>query len=157
DLKQQFKGARSVVKYVNLKIMGEALGGVLGKARSQCPVDMAKHIDIGEIVDNAEKKTLIFTSLVEVVETLRDKVIADGYTPAVVYGSTNKDLPKILSTFYKNEDVNPLIATYQSLSTAVPLTAANTIVLINQPFRSAIREQTIARAARLGQDKDVHV
>src|SRR5690606_11890806 len=64
---------------------------------------------------------------------------------------------KIVSTFYKNEDVNPLIATYQSLSTAVPLTAANTIVMINQPFRSGIREQTIARAARLGQDKDVHV
>jgi hypothetical protein len=39
----------------------------------------------------------------------------------------------------------------------VPLTAANQLLLLNQPFRSGIREQTVARAARLGQDLPVDV
>jgi hypothetical protein len=157
SLKAEFKGARSVVKYVKLKIMGEALGGVLGKARSACHLDMLAHIDLEKYIDAAKKKTLIFTSYVEVLEAAADKLYHDGYTPAKVYGETNKDLPTIVAKYYKDEDLNPLVATFQSLSTAVPLTVANTILMLNQPFRDAIRTQTIARAARLGQDSEVFV
>jgi len=157
SLKAEFKGARSVVKYVKLKIMGEALGGVLGKARSACHLDMLAHIDLEKYIDAAKKKTLVFTSYVEVLEAAADKLYHDGYTPAKVYGETNKDLPTIVAKYYKDEDLNPLVATFQSLSTAVPLTVANTILMLNQPFRDAIRTQTIARAARLGQDSEVFV
>lgn len=156
-LKNNFKGARSVIKYVDLKIMGEALGTIVGGMRSKCHVEMVKHIDFNKYIDDAEKKTLIFTSYVEVLESVADIVDNNGYKSGRVYGATNKDLASIVGQFYKDEDLNPLCATYQSLSTAVPLTAANTILMINQPFRDAIRTQTIARANRLGQDKNVYV
>lgn len=157
SLKGEFKSARSVVKYVKLKIMGEALGGVLGKARSACHLEMLANIDLEKYIDASKKKTLIFTSYVEVLEAAADKLYHDGYTPAKVYGETNKDLPAIIAKYYKDEDLNPLVATFQSLSTAVPLTVANTILMLNQPFRDSIRQQTIARAARLGQDSEVYV
>lgn len=153
-MKNEFRSAKSVVKYVQLKIMGEALGTVVGGMRSKCHVAMVEHIDFSKYIDAALKKTLIFTSYVEVVETVAEKIFKDGYDAAKIYGSTNKDLPQIVSRFYKDPDLNPLIATYQSLSTGVPLTAADRILLLNQAFRDAIKIQTIARAARLGQDSE---
>lgn len=157
SMKPTFKSARSVIKYVKLKIMGEALGGIIGKARSDCNLAMLAYIDFSKYIDDAKKKTLVFTSYVEVLESCADLLYHKGYTPAKVYGATNKDLAAIVKKFYDDEDLNPLIATYQSLSTAVPLTVANCLLLLNQPFRDAIKTQTIARAARLGQDESVDV
>jgi len=174
DIKKAFRKAKSVYKYVNLTIMGECLGSILGKARTQCNVDIASNLgtmkliplnygpDLGlmtldEILTNAKKKTIMFTSFVEVVTTLRSKLMAEQYRPAVVFGETNKDLPKIVESFDKEDAINPLVATFQSLSTAVPLIMANTIIMLNIPFRDKDYVQAVARAHRKGQTEDVYV
>lgn len=174
DIKKAFRKAKSVYKYVNLTIMGECLGSILGKTRTQCNVDIASNLgtmkliplnyghDLGlmtldEILTNAKKKTIMFTSFVEVVTTLRSKLMQDQYRPAVVFGETNKDLPKIVESFDKEDAVNPLVATFQSLSTAVPLIMANTIIMLNIPFRDKDYVQAVARAHRKGQTEDVYV
>lgn len=155
--RNKFRDAKSVVKYVDLKIRGECLGTVLSKARMECNRAVLEALDIASIIDNAEKKTLIFTSYVEVVKSAEKKLIDLGYKPLTVFAETNNQLPAIIKQFGNDDNVNPLIATYQSLSTAVPLTMANRIILLNAPFRIHEKEQTIARANRLGQDKTVHV
>jgi len=157
EKKNDFKSVRSVIKYVKLKIMGEALGGVLGRARAACHVDMLDYIDFENLIDNAEKKTIVFTSYVEVVKAAEKLLIEKGYKPLIVYGGTNAQLSTMIKQFAEDESVNPLIATYQSLSTAVPLIMANNIINVNQPFRDHEREQSISRANRLGQDKTVYV
>jgi SNF2 family DNA or RNA helicase len=156
-LKKQFKSARSVIKYLTLKVMGEALGGVLGKRRSQCHVDMINYLNLEHLVDQGTKKTVIFTSYVEVVDKVAEYMVNTGYEPIKVYGDTNKHLGALIGKFSKDESVNPLIATYQSLSTAVPLIMANNMIMLNAPFRDHEREQAIARCDRLGQDSPVTV
>ena len=80
----------------------------------------------------------------------------DSYQPLKVYGDTNSELPAIVKTYREVVDANPLVATYQSLSSAVPLTNANTVVFLNSPFRYHEQEQAISRCARLGQDTQVY-
>jgi hypothetical protein len=53
--------------------------------------------------------------------------------------------------------LNPLLATYASLSTGVRLTIADTMILLNSPFRAYILEQAISRIYRLGQDSQTYV
>lgn len=154
--RDEFKDARSVYKYVHLKIMGEALGGVLGKKRAQCHVDLVKHIPFETIIPEAAKKTVIFTSFVEALKAADTVLKAKGFKPLLVYGETNANLSGIISDFEKNPDVNPLGATYQSLSTAVPLVMANQAIFVNMPFRDHELVQAKARIDRLGQDTPVH-
>lgn len=155
--KEAFRKAKGVYKYVELVIRGEALGGVLGRRRIECHVAMIDHIDFAKIIDSAEKKTLVFTSYVEVVDKTNAVLTKHGYSPMNVYGDTNKNLEAIIKKFDTDAKANPLIATLQSLSTAVPVLSANTVVFLNSPFRVHEREQAISRVHRLGQDTGVFV
>ena len=157
ELKNEFKNVRSIVKYYFLKVQGEALGRVFGKKRMQCNVDMVRHSKIEDIIDASIKKTLVFTSYVEVVDEVYDYLTELGYKPARVYGDTNSELASIVGKFESDPDLNPLIATFQSLSTAVPMVMANTEILMNSPFRPHEREQTIARVDRKGQDTQTYI
>lgn len=157
ELRNEFKDIKSIVKYVNLKIQGEALGRILGRKRIQCHVDMVSHIDFKGVCGSTPKKTVVFTSFVEALEASYDHLSKQEMNPVMVYGKNNSELNKTIQQFDRQEDLNPLIATYQSLSTAVPLTMADTMVMINAPFRAYIREQAISRIHRLGADTQTTV
>lgn len=155
--KEKFRKAKGIVKYVSLVIRGEALGSVLGKRRMECIRDMLPHIPLKDFIDAGEKKTLIFTSYVEVVRDCEKQMVAQGYHPLLVYGDTNSDLKNIIHKFDTRKELNPLIATLQSLSTAVPVISANVVVFLNSPFRIHEREQAISRVHRLGQTVTTYV
>ena len=157
ETRRNFKQSKSVVKYVNLKIRGECLGTVLSRARTACNAAVLESLDLAGLIDGAEKKTLVFTSYVEIVKATEAKLKSQGYTPLCVYAETNSQLPAMVKQFGNDESINPMIATYQSLSTAVPLIMANRVILLNSPFRIHEKEQTVARANRIGQDKTVDV
>ncbi len=150
DLKADFKNVKSIIKYTKLKIMGECLGRIVGGARIACNVELCKYVDYIAIVENSPKKTIIFTSFVQVVEALQPHLESLGLESLFVYAKTNNRLASIIERFDKDEDANPLVATFASLSTAVPLIMADQMVLLNQPYRSYMVEQTVARINRIG-------
>lgn len=155
--KKGFKEVKAIVKYVKLKVQGECLGRIVGKIRMQACLAMAENIDYVPILESTQKKTVMFTSFTEVIEKLDAKLKEEGLEPALVYGKTNANLAKIVKEFETNENVNPLIATYPSLSTAVPLIMANVCVLLNAPWRDYILQQTVSRISRLGQTEPTFV
>lgn len=176
DKKKLFASDKSVYKYVRLKIQGEILGRIVMRARIECNrdlVDGLDHIkprpdDSGkphkhaarsdiELMNSMEAKTIIFTSYVEVADKAFDRYTKLGYSPIVVYGETNKDLSSIMDKFRDDPEINPLIATFKSLSTAVPVISANGVFFLNQPERDRTRVQAISRAHRLGQKHTVRV
>jgi SNF2 family DNA or RNA helicase len=155
--KVKFKSVKTIVKYVGLKIQGECLGRVLGRKRIQCHIDMIPFIDFKSICNSTLKKTVIFTSFVEALEECSRYLKTKELLPLVVYGKTNSELADTVKRFENDESLNPLIATYNSLSTAVPLIMADTMIMLNAPFRAYIQEQAIARIHRLGADTQTYV
>lgn len=156
ELRKPFANAKSVIKYVELKVRGECLGRILTKERIQCHVDMLAYIDFNSLINGVKKKTLIFTNYVAVVDQCAITLEKQGFKPLKVYADTNSELNSMINRFEKDPDINPLVATYDSLSTAVPLTMANGVIFLNNPWRSYIKEQAIARAWRVGQDAQVY-
>lgn len=152
EQRARFKDVKSIYKYLNLKIQGEALGRILGRKRIDCHVDMVPHIDFKGVCNSTVKKTVVFTSFVDALEATHRHLTERGMNPVAVYGKTNSELARSVSMFGNQEDLNPLIATYQSLSTAVPLVMADTMLMINSPFRAYIHEQAVSRIHRLGAD-----
>lgn len=173
DVKKVFRKAKSVYKYVDLTIMGEALGNILGKSRSKCNADIVKQLvtdakvitedgetyqsNLPDIIRNAQAKTIIFTDYVEVVKETEYQLKLNGFTPISIFGETTTGNGLALQTkvFKENPEINPLITTFKTLSEAVPLTEANRVIFLNLPFRSGTYEQAVKRANRIGQTLDV--
>lgn len=157
DMKKKFRKSRSVVKALVMKVQGEALGNILDKRRTECITELALHANIPEIVNDAITKTIVFATRVKPVMTLADALEKIGYEPVRVYADTNKDLTKLITDFTNIPELNPICATFNSLSTAVPVIAANTIVMLDVPPRQFMYDQAVARANRLGQKHQVYV
>lgn len=157
DMIKGFRDVKSIIKYTHLKIQGECLGRVLGGKRISCHVDMVPHIDWVGMVESTSKKTVVFTSFVEALEATQKHVLSIGLQPLTVYGKNKNEMVDSVGKFDKDPKLNPMLATYQSLSTGVRLTVADTVILLNTPFRRYILEQAVARAYRKGQDSQVVV
>lgn len=65
-----------------------------------------------------------------------------------LYGETNKDLSSIIKLFRDDPKINPVVATFKSLSAAVLLIMTDTCVMLNSPYRDHVRRQTISRVNR---------
>lgn len=156
--RKDFKDVKSAVKYPDLKIRGEALGRVLGRERIEANIKLAKAVNYETIIAGSKKKVICFSSHVEVIDTITEMQAKQlKLKPLKVTAETSNDLKSIVANFEKNPSLNPLNATFQSLSTAVPLVMANTLIMLNHPFRIHEMEQAVARAWRIGQDTQVVV
>lgn len=151
DLKN-FRNIKSAVKYVGLKIKGEVLGRVIGGARSQATYDLFMHANLPQLMQRAEKKTLIYTSYVDVVKGCAEYMTKLGYKPTYVFGENSKDRDRLIQEFGAKKEIDPLITTFDSLKEGYPLIMANLLIMLNAPFRDYEVKQTKARIFRTGQD-----
>ena len=155
--KKLFRSVNSLMKYPSLKIRGEALGRVFTAERVNCFKAIVKALDIDKIIEESEKKVVIFSSFVDVCQEITDKMVKSKHKPNTVYGKYTSKLNSEVNKFNSDKNYNPMIATFDSLSTAVPLVVANTIIFIDFPYRDHIRTQAIARVHRLGATTDTFI
>lgn len=149
--RKDFRHIVAVYKYAILVARGRTLGNVMGKRRTECFVEIAKAVPYTKVVKSALSKSLIFTSFVPVAKTIIENLRADGHNPALVIGETNKDLKAILNKAENDPRVDCVVATFQSLSTAIPMIFCSTCWFNDDPFRDYIKEQALSRLDRYGQ------
>lgn len=153
--KKDFRESKTIVKYVLFKVQGEALANIVLKNRIAAHRDMAASLNYSDIINSTLKKTIVFSNYVDVCDAAKEKIIEEKFKPITVYGETTKNLNANVHEFTNKKEINPLVTTFKSLSTGVPLIAANVVLVLDLPFRMYIYEQAIARVWRLGQDSQV--
>lgn len=147
-----FRNIKSAVKYLGLKLRGEALGNVLGRARINAIKETIEHANIEQYINDVEKKTVIFTSYVDVLKLCDEYLTKKGFTGITVYGENSKDRDAAIKRFAEDPKVNPLTAVFESLKEGYPLLMANQELLLNAPWRDYELKQVQARIWRHGQD-----
>lgn len=147
-----FRNIKSAVKYLGLKLRGEALGNVLGKARINAIKETIQYANLEKYIDNVEKKTVIFTSYIEALQLCEQYLVSKGYSPVTVYGENSHLRDSVIRLFGEDPKTNPLIAVIDSLKEGYPLLMANQEILLNAPWRNYELEQLIARIWRRGQE-----
>lgn len=155
--REQFKQVKTIIKYVHLKIQGECLGRVVLRARVECHAHIAQAINYSIICESTDKKTVIFTSYVEVLQAAAQALKKQEFEPILAYSDMDGTLSEVVDKFEKKKQYNPLVATYAMLSTAVPLVMADTMILIDSPYRDYLLQQAVSRIHRLGATTDTQV
>ena len=151
ELKKRFHKAKSVVKYVELVIMGEVIGFKLTQWRKEVYCKLIQYGPTLDIIKNAIKKSIIFTTYGDVVEISCEYLSKNKCNPVAIYQKTSRNINSIINNFKNNESINPLVTTIQMMSTGVTLTEANTVIFAPQAFRFVDTDQAAARVHRLGQ------
>lgn len=157
EIKKRFHKAKSVVKYVEMVILGEVIGGLLPHLREQMYSEIIKYGPTKDIISGAIKKTIIFTTYTSVVEETTSLCKKWKYDPVPIYQKTAKDSTTLLKIFREQPTKNPLITTIQMMSTGVTLIEANTVIFAPTPFRYTDYLQASDRVMRIGQTDPCYI
>ena len=156
--KKTFKDIISIIKYPELKVLGEALGKILLGTRIKCYNELAANLNYRNLLSLTDKKAIVFSNYVSTCKIAAMTSTSEGFKPVNVYGDHIPNLPTNVKKFNDLKDkANPIVATYKSLSTGVPLLAGNIVLLLDIPVRNYLLDQSISRAWRIGQDRPVMV
>jgi SWI/SNF-related matrix-associated actin-dependent regulator 1 of chromatin subfamily A len=109
-----------------------------------------------ELESNAYEKLVIFAIHRDVIEGLRLKL--KDFKPVTLYGGTSPESrQKHIDKFQNNPRCRVFIANIQAAGTAITLTAAHTVVFIEQDWVPGNNAQAAMRCHRIGQTKPVNV
>jgi SNF2 family DNA or RNA helicase len=105
-----------------------------------------------EVIDESSQKVLVFVPFKHVIDALKEKLTADGYTTDIIRG----DVPaskrtEIFDRFQNQKDPRVLLIQPQAAAHGVTLTAANTVVWWGPTSSLEIYAQANARVHRSGQ------
>ena len=157
DLKN-FKEAETAYVRMKERAMGKALGQIMHPRRKELYIQLYENNkeEIIDMIYNATKKTVIFSTLLEVVDYISKDLTKQGIGNVKIVGGADNRMDKI-QAFKNDDDIEVLIATSQTLSTGVTLIEANQMFFFGTPWRSADYDQCCDRIYRIGQNTDVNI
>lgn len=106
-----------------------------------------------EVIDEANKKVLVFVPFKHTIDVLVDKLRADGITADIIRGNVSAvRRTELFKQFQTTPDPKVLVIQPQSAAHGVTLTAADTVVWWGPTSSLETYAQANARVHRAGQD-----
>lgn len=119
-------------------------------------VTNVKYDRIVDILESTTDKVIIFSNWTKVINPLYIKLSSLGYNPALVTGET-KDPISEMHKFQSDNTCKVILGTTPALGTGYTLTAANTVIFIDEPWSKAIKDQAEDRCHRIGTKGTVNI
>lgn len=114
----------------------------------------AQIIETFDTLRSEGHKVLIFSSFVKHLEVLAEAFQERGWKYALLTGATN-DRPSEIAHFTEQKDVQAFLISLKAGGVGLNLTQADYVFIIDPWWNPAAESQAIARAHRIGQDKQV--
>ena len=115
-----------------------------------------KYDRILNILESTTDKVIIFSNWTKVINPLYIKLSSLGYNPALVTGES-KDPILEMNKFQSDNTCKVILGTTPALGTGYTLTAANTVIFIDEPWSKAIKDQAEDRCHRIGTKGTVNI
>lgn len=115
-----------------------------------------KYDRILDILECTTDKVIIFSNWTKVINPLYIKLSSLGYNPALVTGES-KDPILEMNKFQSDNTCKVILGTTPALGTGYTLTAANTVIFIDEPWSKAIKDQAEDRCHRIGTKGTVNI
>lgn len=158
DLGKQIAQTRREITSYRFILLGRALGEyfIRGKIRLLNEVVSENINTLKNIITNAHKKTIIFTTFREPLVTLKKLLDQIGINNMLVESAA--DYNNNFNKFKDNPNIRVIMGTLQALGTGTDglQYCCDTIIFLNRPFRSTDLQQAEARIHRQGQDSTCH-
>ena len=158
DELKRYKYVVSVYVYITQKCFFLAMGEVLPKVKAKAfneLYDNNKDL-IYKMINNNPKKTVIFSTIVEVVDHIYDDLNKNDIKAVKITGSV-KNRMDIINQFREDDTIDVLVATSQTMGTGVTLVEANQMMVFCPPYRKADFDQACDRIYRIGQTHPVNI
>ena len=128
---------------------------------SETITESAKLDRMEEIVENCisnDEKVIIFSNWTQMTNAICNKLKSAGYKVGVITGETpDISRQEIVDVFQNSSDLKVLVGTIGAMGTGLTLTAATTVIFVDEPWNKALFDQAVDRAHRIGQKNNITV
>lgn len=106
-----------------------------------------------EIVANGNK-AIVFSNWTSMTNPTFERL--SKYNPAIITGKT-KDRVGQESKFMNDDSCKVIVGTIGAMGTGLTLTAANTVIFLDEPWNDSIKKQAEDRAHRIGTKSNINI
>lgn len=128
---------------------------------SETITESAKLDRMEELVENCTsnyEKVIIFSNWTQMTDAICNKLKSAGYKVGVITGETpDSSRQEIVDVFQNSSDLSVLVGTIGAMGTGLTLTAATTVIFVDEPWNKALFDQAVDRAHRIGQKNNITI
>ena len=111
---------------------------------------------VEEVIENG-RKCLIFSNWTQMTDAIFNRLY-DNYAVMQITGETPDNLrQQIVTAFQETDTCKVLIGTIGAMGTGLTLTAATTIIFVDEPWNKALFDQAVDRAHRIGTTSNITI
>lgn len=123
--------------------------------------ESAKLDRMEELVENCtsnDEKVLIFSNWTQMTDAICNKLKSEGHKVGVITGETpDSSRQEIVDVFQNSSNLSVLVGTIGAMGTGLTLTAATTVIFVDEPWNKALFDQAVDRAHRIGQKNNITI
>ena len=128
---------------------------------SETITESAKLDRMEELVENCtsnDEKVIIFSNWTQITDAICNRLKSEGHKVGVITGETPDSLrQEIVDVFQNSSDLSVLVGTIGAMGTGLTLTAATTVIFLDEPWNKALFDQAVDRAHRIGQKNNITI